>query len=156
MRLLPALVSALVFSTASPALAGVFGDDLQRCLVTKMTDQDRTTLMRWMLSVISSDPQLKSLTTITDGQRVKINTDAASVIQRLAIEDCRTQAFAAVKQEGPETLGTAFNVLGQSAARQMFASPEAQAELQKLGTGFDQPRLDAFMKEAGVPENTKK
>lgn len=121
-----------------------------------MTDQDRTTLMRWMLSVISSDPQLKSLTTITDDQRIKINTDAASVIQRLAIEDCRIQALAAVKQEGPEALGTAFNVLGQSAARQMFASPEAQAELQKLGTGFDQSRLDAFMKEAGVPEKTKK
>jgi hypothetical protein len=106
--------------------------------------------MRWMLSVMSSDPQLKPLTTFTEAQRAKAGVDAAATIQRLAIVDCRGEALAAVKNEGPETLGQAFNILGQTATRQMFASPAAQAELEKLGSGFDQDKLDAFMKEAGV------
>ena len=150
MRILRVLVASMMIGAATPAVDGVFGDDLQRCLVTKMTDQDRTTMMRWMLSVISSDPQLKPLTTFTEAERIKVNNASAQLIQKLAIDECHDQAIAAVKQEGPEVLGAAFNVLGQSAARQMFASPAAKAELEKLGNGFDKAKFEAFMKEAGI------
>jgi hypothetical protein len=58
--------------TATPADAGVFADDLSRCLVNKTTDYDQLHLKKWLFSAFSMDPALAPLSSIDAGQRAKI------------------------------------------------------------------------------------
>lgn len=143
-------VSCSAFA-GNPATAGVFTDDFARCLVTEATEDDRLAFMSWMFSAISADPQLRPMTKLDDAQRRAIASRAAATFQRLAIIDCRSEALAAVKNEGAQSFHNAFGALGEAATQQMFNSPEAQAELQSLGEGFDDEQMKAFTEEAGVP-----
>lgn len=143
-------VSFSAYATNS-ATAGVFTDDFARCLVNKATEDDRLAFMSWMFSAISADPQLRPMTSLDDAQRRAIANRAAATFQRLAITDCRSEAIAAVKNEGAQSFYNAFGALGEAATQQMFNSPEAQAELQSLGEGFDAEQMKAFAEEAGIP-----
>ena len=141
-------------SLAAPAQAGVFSDDLARCLVTKASEADRTNFTRWMVSVLTSDPQVKSLANLTEAQREQIRTLAAKTFQRLALHDCHDQSVAAIKQEGGHAFFDAFGALGESAMNQLMSSPAANAELEKLGSGFDKAEMDAFAAETGLKNSS--
>jgi hypothetical protein len=112
--------------------------------------------MAWMFSAVSADPKLQKFTTLDRAQRDKIATAAAGVFQRLLLVDCRKEAIAAIKAEGEESLMQSFGQLGRSATQQMFQSPEAQAELESLGKNFDDDKLKALAREAGVAVKGKK
>ena len=144
------LAGLILCGLASPAQAGVFGDDLSRCLVNHLTDTDRNALMAWMFSAISADPKLQKYTTLDRAGRDRIADAAAGVSQRLMVSDCRKEAVAALKSEGEDTLMTSFEEVGRAATQQLFRSPEAQAELESLGKGFDKEKLKALLSEAGI------
>ena len=148
------LFSALAALT-SPASAGVFGDDLSRCLVKKTSTDDEKVLMRWMFSAFSADPALAPLSNIRPDQRKQITADAARVYNRLLISDCRTEAVSALKSEGGAVLGPAFGTLGRSAANGLFRSPAAEAELDRLAEGFDDQALKKLFGEAGISSPDK-
>jgi hypothetical protein len=149
MRFLAAF-ALLLIGTGSSAQAGVFTDDLSRCLVTKSTQSDRDAFMAWMFSAVSANPALQKFTTLDRAKRDQIAADAAVVFQRLLIVDCRKEAVAALKAEGEDALTQSFGQLGQAATQQMFQSPQAQAELESLGKNFDKQKLKALFGEAGI------
>jgi hypothetical protein len=145
-------IALLVPETAS---AGVFGDDLSRCLVEKASESDQRSLKRWMFSAFSADPALASLANITPKQRTAISSEAANVYNRLLLLDCRKQALAALKNEGTAVMGPAFGVLGRSVANGIFRSPAAEAELDKLASFFDETALNKLFEEAGIKVDAK-
>jgi hypothetical protein len=147
-----AISIALACALSTSAEAGVFTDDLTRCLVSKATDSDRDAFMAWMFSAVSADPQLQKFTTLDRTKRDNIAATAADVFQRLIFVDCRKEAIAAMKAEGQEVLAQAFGGLGRAATEQMFQSPQAQAELEALGNNFDEAKLKALAAEAGIAE----
>jgi len=149
---------ALLFAAlASPSHAGVFTDDLSRCLVTKASEADRAALVAWMFSAIGSDPRLQKYTTLDRAKRDKIAADAAGVFQHLMVDDCRKEAVAALKADGEDSIKDAFGQLGLATTQELFQSPEAQQELDSLGKGFDPEKLKALGREAGIaPESNDK
>ena len=141
--------------STGPAYASVFGDDFGRCLVEKASAEDQLILKRWMFTAFSADPSLKPLSNISPAQRTKVNAEAGGVYNRLLTVDCRKEAVSALKNEGPSVMGPAFGVLGRSVANGIFRSPEADAELSKLGESFDVAALKQVFAEAGVPISDK-
>jgi hypothetical protein len=150
------LSTLLLCAVASPAEAGVFTDDLSRCMVSKATASDRDAFMAWMFSAVSAAPRLQKLTTLDRAKRDEIAATAASVFQRLLLVDCRKEAVAALKAEGRNGMIQSFGALGRAATEQMFQSPEAQVELESLGKNFDEAKLEALGAEAGLAQKTKK
>jgi hypothetical protein len=145
------VISAALFcALSSSAEAGVFTDDLGRCMVEKSTDADKTQLARWMFAAMSKDPSLSKMANITQADRDKLNKGAADLFSRLMLLDCRLQAVAAVKNEGTSAFGQAGQVLGAAAAHKLMSSPEGEAELGKLDDYIDKKAWEAFGKEAGV------
>jgi hypothetical protein len=140
----------LLTGLASPLQAGVFTDDLSRCLVTKASEADRAALMAWMFSAIGSDPRLQKYTTLDRAKRDKIAADAAGVFQHLMVVDCRKEAVAALKADGEDSIQDAFGQLGQTTTHELFQSPEAQRELDSLGKNFDEEKMKALGREAGI------
>jgi len=147
-----AITGALLCAVSSGAEAGVFTDDLTRCMVSKASAADKGAFLAWMFSAVSADPRLQKYTTLDRAKRDQIAANAAGVFQRLLLTDCRKETVAALKAEGQEALSQSFGGLGRAATEQMFQSPEARAELESLGKNFDESKLKALNAEAGIAE----
>jgi hypothetical protein len=135
---------------AGPVQAGVFSDDMSRCLVAKTSDADRIALMRMFFAAMAKDPALADLAQVPQAKLDSINKSASDLYERLIFVDCRPQAVAALKNEGPSAFNQAFEVLGGAAARGLLSSPASQAELDRFAALSDKAKWQALGKEAGV------
>lgn len=137
---------------AAPTQAGVYTDDLTKCLVASASPDDQLVLIKWVFGVISAAPQIKTYSTVTDAQRDALSKQTGQLMQRLLTKDCRTQAVAAIKYEGSSTFESSFEVLGQVAMRGLTSSPEVSKGFGALSNGVDQQSIVDLFKDAGVPQ----
>jgi hypothetical protein len=145
--------AALVLAFGTPpvfAHAGVYTDDLSRCLVKSTTPADQTGFMVWMFSAISQHPSVKRYSTITDAQRSEASKNAAQLMQRLMTVDCRAETVASLKYEGETAISSAFQVFGGAAMRGLMGDPEVAKEMDALGEYIDASKFEALIKDAGI------
>jgi hypothetical protein len=147
-----AAILMLGFS-ASPSAAGIYSDDLAKCMVSSATDSDKVELMRWVFSAFTANPSIKEMSSVTDEQQKVIDKDIAGLFTRLLLVDCHKEAVAAIKNEGANALEGSFNVLGQVAARSLATDPKTSSRLTAFAAYLDQDKWTGFGKETGVPFN---
>lgn len=138
----------LAFTAASPAQAGPYSDDLGKCLVSSTTPADKGALVKWMFATAALHPEVSSIAAVTSEDRTRLNRDTARLFERLVTETCRGQTQEAVKYEGAVALQTAFQLLGQVAARELFAAPAVMEGLADLQRHFDVKKLEQVLGEA--------
>jgi hypothetical protein len=141
----------LAMAICSPAAAGIFADDLGRCVVTATTIADRSALMRWMFVTAAANPAFADLATVTPAERQGAVRAAAAVYDRLLLHTCRRETMAAMRNEGATGLEVGFQALGMAAGREMMNSPAGSASLGQLVENMDSAGLEALAREAGVP-----
>jgi len=134
-------VVALALLTMSPAFAGVYTDDLTRCLVEKSTPEDKTSLVQWIFVAMSRHPSVSSLTRITTDDMEKYNKVAGELFMRLLTETCVEPSKKAIKYEGAAAIQSAFQVLGQVAAGDLFQNPEVATVMGGLDKYLDAEKL---------------
>ena len=100
-RFAAALLAALASSAAS---AGVYTDQLSKCLVDSTTTEDRTMLVKWLFTAASVHPAISSLSTVTAADRDTANQVIADLFVKLLTESCRDPAKTALKFEGAVTM----------------------------------------------------
>src|SRR5713226_8174117 len=127
---------------AGPYLAGPYGDELAKCLVKSTTDADKTYLVKWLFAAAALHPDVKSIASVSDAQRDELNKNAAKLFERLLTESCRSETQEAVKYEGPSTLESSFNALGQVAARGLFSHPTVARGTGELTNYVDKQKLE--------------
>lgn len=137
-----AAILAVLMLSFSQVQAGVYGDEMAKCLVESTTPEDRTDLVRWMFVAISLHPAVEALSSVTDEQMNKANEDAANLFMRLLTESCREATEKALQYEGQAVLETSFGVLGQVAGGEIFAAPEVGAVLAGLESYMDSEKLN--------------
>jgi len=98
----------LAIGLASPARAGVFADDLGRCVVSATTPQDRAALMRWMFVTAAANPAFRDLATVSAEQSREATRGAAAVFDRLLLRTCRRESIAALRGEGTAGIEAGF------------------------------------------------
>ncbi len=156
MRLMGAAAFAAAMAFGTATTAGVYTDDLSRCLVKSSTQSDNTALMQWMFAAMSVNPAITSMTSVTPAQREKYDRSAAALIERLLLKDCRKETLEAVKYEGEKAIEASFSVLGQVAARGLMSDPGTMAGMQNLTTYLDKDKWIALGKEAGTAPSDAK
>jgi hypothetical protein len=143
----------LIFA-ATTADAGVYADDLSKCLVSKSSQSDQDTFIRWVFAAMSSSPAVRSMSSITDAQFQQYNKSVADLFTRLLTSDCHDQTVAALKYEGENSLQGSFQVLGQAAFRGLLTSPDVQKHMSGLNDNVDKQKLEALSEEAGLPPSS--
>ena len=143
----PLLFAALLAS--APAQAGPFSDELGKCLVASTTTADKHALVKWMFSTAALHPAVKSIASVTPAERSGFNRDTARLFERLVTESCKLQTQQAMKYEGAAALQTAFQILGQVAARELFADPAVAGGMADLERHFDRQKLEQAL---GTPQ----
>lgn len=134
-------IVVVVSLSISSANAGVYGDEMAKCLVESTTPEDRTDLVRWMFVAISLHPAVETLSSISDEQMNTANKGAADLFMRLLTESCRDETEKALQYEGQAVLETSFGVLGQVAGAEIFAAPEVGEVLAGLEGYMDAEKL---------------
>jgi predicted GNAT family N-acyltransferase len=137
--------SALCLLAAStPALAGVYGDDLSRCLVEKTTTEDKTLLVQWIFVAMAQHPSVSAMTRITAEDIERNSKQAAELLTRLLTETCMEQAKKAIKHEGGMAIQSSFQVFGQSAAGELFADSNVTKVMAGLEKFVDAKKIEAL------------
>lgn len=139
-----------LWAPASMASAGVYTDELSKCLVKASTPADQTAFMVWLFSAMSAHPAVRALSNVTPAQRDAASKTAAGLVERFITVDCRAESVAAVKYEGPSTFEAAFGVFGQVAMRGLMADADVNAALNQLAKYMDNAKFEAIGKEAGL------
>lgn len=147
------LTSLLALALCGPAHAGVYGDDLGKCLVESSSEQDKQQLVQWIFFAIALNPDIAPYATIHPEQRTAANKDMARLFEKLVGETCAKQASAALKYEGASAFGDSFELLGRVAGQQIFASPEVAAGTAKFTEQLDIPALQAKLGLKTEPES---
>ncbi|MDZ4073965.1 MAG: hypothetical protein U1E04_04330 [Hylemonella sp.] len=131
-----------------PATAGPYSDDLSKCLVRSTGDAEKRTLVKWIFAAVALHPEVADISSVTPAQRTEMTRNTAKIFEKLLADSCRTEVQQAVQYEGPQTIGSSFQVLGQVAARELFSNPNVAANMADLGKYIDQKRIAEAMGKA--------
>ena len=142
--LLPMLALASLLGSV-PAAAGPYSDDLAKCLVRSTGDEEKRTLVKWIFAAVALHPEVADISSVTPAQRTEMTRNTAKIFEKLLADSCRTEVQQAVQYEGPQTIGSSFQVLGQVAARELFSNPNVAANMADLGKYIDQKRIAEAM-----------
>jgi hypothetical protein len=151
MAVLGVAFSLALFSSES-ALAGIYTDDMARCFVNSTSIAERNGLVKWMFSAAALHPAVKSIASISEGQRQESDKYMAQLVQKLLFESCRTQTQQAVKYEGQLAFQSSFEVLGQVAARDLFSEPSVTKGMSNLNNYVDKQKMQMLL---GIPAPAK-
>jgi hypothetical protein len=133
-------------SFAVPTHAGIYTDDLSRCLVENTSKEDRLALVRWLFTAATAHPAVADVAKVTPEQLDQANKTIGDLFMRLVTDSCVGQAKKAVEYEGPATFAISFQVLGQVAGAELFNSPEVSAAMAGLDKYTDKSKLEALGK----------
>jgi len=144
-----AFIASLMLASG-PAQAGVFSDDLTKCVVTSATTDDRNALMQWLFSAMAANQAMEPMAKVSREQRDGLNRKFADITERLLLADCHSQTLTAVKNEGPGVIEAAFRVLGEVAIRGLMSDPATTKSLSAVDQYSNKAKWEAFAKEAGI------
>ena len=145
------LIAALAVASALgsvPAAAGPYSDDLSKCLVRSTGEAEKRTLVKWIFAAVALHPEVADIASVTPAQRAEMTRNTAKIFEKLLADSCRTEVQQAVQYEGPQTIGSSFQVLGQVAARELFSNPNVAANMADLSKYIDQKRIADAMGKA--------
>lgn len=139
------LIGSAGYSAA--ARAGIYTDDLSRCLVSKTTEGDKLLLAKWIFSTVALHPGVASMTRVSDEERLAINKEVAGLFGTLLTESCVVETRAAIKFEGEESLKNGFKVLGEIAMTSLLADKRVQGGSGDFAKYLDEAKLKAAFDE---------
>lgn len=136
------------------AHAGLYTDDLSRCLVEQTTKEDRSAMVQWMFTAMATHPAVASLAKVTPEQIEVANKTVGELFMRLLTDSCLEQSRKALVYEGPATIQLSFQVLGQVAAGELYANPEVLKAMSGLQKYTDPKKLEELMHQVEDPQHT--
>ncbi|MGQ4660733.1 hypothetical protein [Lysobacter sp. F6437] len=132
-----------VMAISRPAEAGIYSDDLSRCLVTHTSDEEKIVLAQWIFTVIAVHPSVASMTSISESTKSDVSKQTAEILQELLTESCKDETVQAVKYEGSSALESSFEVLGEIAMTALLADPKVAAESGSFIKYIDEAKIEA-------------
>lgn len=144
------VVAATLFGSAQMTMASPTVDQLSDCLVKSTTATDKTAVLQWTFSALSTHPDLKAMSNVTDAQRTQLDQKFAQVLQRVIVEQCAAQTKAVIQTDGLQAVGDSFQALGRTTGEEIIQNPEVKQQLKgviryvdlnKLVTTFLTPDL---------------
>lgn len=143
---LPILATTIAATfTSFNSTAGVYTDDLSKCLVASTTVTDRNNLVRWMFAAAAKHPAVSEIVTVTPDVMEQTNKKMGDLMNRLLLVSCKKETKEAIKYEGGSTIEASFQVLGQVAGRELFSNPAVAEGLSDLDKHIDSAALEQIL-----------
>lgn len=140
-RLSSLLLAATLFGTSQMAVAGPTVDQLSDCLVKATTAADKTAVLQWTFVALSTHPDLKAFSNVSETQKKQLDQKFAQVVQRVITEQCAAQTKAVIQTEGLQAVGESFQQLGRSTGDEIISNPEVKQQLRGVVRYIDLNKL---------------
>ena len=128
----------------SPAMASQEADMLGNCMVDSLTGKERKQLATWVFFAMSSHPDIKKFSSVTEDSRSEIDQIVGQLITRLLVQDCPTQAKAAMEQEGSLAMGRAFELVGAVAMQELMTNEEVTKSISYFERYLDKEKINSL------------
>ena len=126
------LLAATVLGATQMSMASTAVDQLSDCLVKSTTATDKTTVLQWTFVALSTHPDLKQFSQVTEDQKTILDKNVAQVLQRILVEQCPAQTKAVMQADGIQAVGESFQQLGQITGEEIIKNPEVKQQLNGL------------------------
>ncbi len=138
------IITLILFglSATSNVYAGIYTDDLSRCIAETTTEQDRIEFVKWMFVAMSKHPAVKSFGSVSETQMNDANKKTAELFMKILTDTCKEKAKKAIKYEGAIAMQASFQILGQIAAQELFGNPDVAAVMSGLEKYIDTNELE--------------
>jgi len=133
---------------AGQAQAGIYTDDLTRCIVKSSSPTDRQDFVIFVFAAMSAHPDVKQFSKMSDTDRDTYVKRTSLLMERLIMVDCRKEAVAAMKYERETSISSAFSVLGETAMVDLMSNPVVEKFFEGLASGLDEGKWEALADEA--------
>ena len=141
------VLSFLFNISNQPIFAGPFGDEMAKCLVSSTNNRDRNKLVKWIFRVYGDHPEVSYMIDLSEREKNVIDKDVADIFTRLLSKDCSDETKKALDYEGDNVMFTAFQVLGQVAAKGFNNHPDVERAINKFVKLVDLEKLDYLSKQ---------
>jgi hypothetical protein len=140
--LLGVVVLACGSTLCPPAHAGIYADDLSKCLVKNTSSADKSALVQWMFFAMALNHNVASLTAIPEAKRVETDENTAALFERLLTDSCAAETQDAVKYEGSGAISESFKLLGEVATQEMLTDPAVAKGISNFAQYLDKDRIN--------------
>ena len=134
----------LALPSSQLAFAGPYAEDLSKCLVASASQEDKLTVIKWVIAAASLHPAVKPMTSVSEQELDDANKNTADLLMRLLTVSCRSEAEKALQYEGALPFQTSFQALGQAAGNELFGSPEVSMATAGVAKYLDREKLEAL------------
>lgn len=146
MKRLSIIAGVAALSIGTLANAGIYTDDLSRCIVESTTTEDRANLMKWMFVAMSQHPSVSAFSTVKTADVEAANKIIGELFTHLLTESCVQKARDAIRIEGAGAIQASFGVLGQVASVGLFSDPAVEKAMSGLEKYADKAKLEELSK----------
>ncbi|MFM2483317.1 hypothetical protein [Celerinatantimonas sp. YJH-8] len=143
---LAAVILGSMMAVSSAATASPATSALTRCVADNTTGKDRKDLALWVFVAMSSHPEIKPYSKVTDTERDQIDKKLAVLATKLVTENCKEEAKAAIKSDGAASFRVAFGTLGRLAMQELMTNPDVRKSFSNYTKYIDKSKFDAAFK----------
>jgi hypothetical protein len=137
----------LFLACVGSAQAGLYSDDMAKCLVASTSQKDKVALVRWMFANAALHPDVSSISRVSAKEKEELDRNAAALFERLLTESCRKPTMDAIRYEGPIAFQLSFQVLGQVAMQELMSNKAVSTGFEALTKYVDAKKIEALGKQ---------
>jgi hypothetical protein len=132
-------------------IASEHSEHLSKCLVTSVTTEEKTALVRWIFGAVASHPGVADISNLTPQTWDEISKSSALVFENLIARKCARESREAILNDGMAGYTSAFETLGTTAMGELMSDPAVIEAMAGLDSHLSQEKLmKALM--TGVPQ----
>lgn len=140
--LLVASVGSTKVAIASPA-----SDSLGTCMIDSLSGKERKQLAQWFFFAMSAHPDIKEYSKVSVEIQKSTNEYVGKLVTRLLAENCSEQLKLAAKEDGPEAVKGAFELVGKVALQELMANKDVAASISDYAKFVDNDKITAVLKD---------
>ena len=140
-RILPASLALSLAFAAMPAVANPQLEAAKSCLADATSGKDRKVLAKWIFGAMAAHPEMAALSRVTPEDQAELSREFGELFTRLMTVDCADEIRSLARDQGPSTIGTAFEHLGAVAMQELMGNPAVNAAISGFEKHVDQDAL---------------
>lgn len=147
LKLMVLTLFATVFGFATAAIAGPASDSLGTCMIESLGSKDKKQLGQWIFFAMATHPDTKEYSRVPAEVQKNANEYIGKLVTQLLSENCAEKVKIAAKEEGPEAIKTAFELVGKIAIQELMSNKEVAASIADYAKFVDNEKLGSVLRE---------
>ena len=142
------LALTLCLSLPSYANTELYANDLAKCMVTSLSDNDKRTIQTMSLQMMFAHPNFIQKNPYSAYEIAQTKRQIGALFTRLIAKDCTREFLLAVHYDGEAAVEGAVGKLGQYAFADIMSYPAVQAYSMDIANYMDEQKIRQGIEQA--------